>query len=335
MKYRNFLLIIVLIFTSLPLAAQNYIGMRNHELLDASKMRIENNKLYVISEQSGISLIDLNSNELVSVMEDTDTSSYKNLNFMYFNDLLYTEDMNVFDGNTLELTNKLPFEGTLLGVSDDSYYVRHSPYNVHIINKQNYDSVKVLKLNINLGEFRVAYKNGYILTHGFSNNLTIYNDVEKVGLIPNSPSIYYLSVVDNYVVADMVHKKIVYDFDGNIVYESSINTKSNIYINDDLDYIYIDRINEDENEIVTGNLLSDEEKRVSYVNPIWNNFYYYILGFYDDNYIVYDRVESYLYKFNTDLQQKEYISKFNTFPTNLELKILKNIIMVLLAAMAI
>ncbi len=312
MKYRNILLIIIIIFTTLPLVSQNYVGSENSlSMFTGQGFTINDNKLYFQGINFGVASIDLSTYNLRGILPDTDESTFVSFDYEAQGNKIYNRSMHVFDDSTFELIDTLPYEEVkYIDVTEDEILTITQDDDLQIIDKSDYLVADTLKIKeLNEGEFYKLDK-GYLVLRDNFNTFTFYKGKEKVSRFSIDRSPQYLHFSNDYIVFEYNLDYEVYDIYGIKLYETGYNSLSNIYIDKNADFVYLNSGNG--TELIKGNLITGakEVKKIGVLNPS-DSWYYDFVGIYDNRYIVYDRGSNFIYSYSKDFSDVENITKFN------------------------
>lgn len=147
MKKVSLLISIYLVFLiGIQLKAQNYIGLETNSIAITGRLfELDNNKLFISTPNSGVACIDLKTSNLLGLLNDYDPGSYFSMDYEIYEDKIYRKNMEVFDINTFELIESLPFDEVLLiDVTETDILTITADGQYQIINKSDYTDIKTL-----------------------------------------------------------------------------------------------------------------------------------------------------------------------------------------------
>ena len=310
MKYLTLLFLLITYFS---ISAQNYIGSEAYGISLTGKLfTIEDEKLYFLGQNFGVACIDLSTNNLRGILPDTDEDHYISFDYEAQGNKIYKRTMQIYDDSTFELIDSLPYDVVKqIDVTEDKILTITQDDNLQIIDKSDYSIADTLKISeLNEGEI-YRLDNGYLILKDNFNTFTFYKDKEKVSRFSVEKSPDYLYFSNNYLVFEYNGYFEVYDIFGIKLYETGSSTLSNIFVDENADFIYLSQGMG--TELVKGNFVKGEKEiiKISSLNPS-DSWYYDFIGIYNNRYIVYDRASNFIYSYSLTFSDVEYVTKFNT-----------------------
>lgn len=314
-KRNTFYIIIKIVFLCIitnSADGQNYAGIQADVIaFTGYGYEINEDKLYFQGYNLGVACIDLTSNNLIGVLPDTDLSSNISYDFKINDDKIYKKNMEVYDKNSFELIEKLPYgEVVAIDVTDEKILTLTQDNDFQIINKFDYSSADTLEISkLNEGEI-FTLRNGYLVLKDEFNTFTFYNEKVKVSSFKLSQKPQTLIFSGDYLIFEFNRRFEVYNIWGNKLFSTSEFCLSNLFIDESSNYVYLNHGKG--TELVQGNLLTGKQniRKVSSLNPK-APWVYDIIGIIDNRYIVYDRHTGFIYSYSIDFVEYDYITKFN------------------------